>query len=105
MIWLLATALASPQLFLTKTVPFKYGNNSYYKCREVASRVYSTNYSIIIFIITFLLPFFTLLYVYGSIGFKMFRKQIPGIGIDIQIYKYINIFHLNKNDYLFGYIF
>ncbi len=79
MIWFIATLLASPQLLTTKTMPFNYGNNTYYRCKEVASHVYSSTYSMIIFVITFLLPFFTLVYVYGCIGVKMFKRQIPGI--------------------------
>jgi hypothetical protein len=78
MVWLLATLLASPQLYTTKTVPFAYGNDTYYNCKEVASRDYSSNYSLVIFIITFLLPFFTLIYVYGKIGFRVFKRKIPG---------------------------
>lgn len=76
---LIATILASPQLWTTKTVPFNYGNNTYYKCKEVASRTYSSTYSLVIFIITFLFPFITLVYVYLSIGIKMFKRKIPGI--------------------------
>ncbi len=78
MVWLLATLLASPQLYATKTESFVYGNHTYYKCNEVASHDYSSNYSLVIFIITFLLPFFTLLYVYGRIGYRVCKRQIPG---------------------------
>ncbi|CAG2168460.1 unnamed protein product, partial [Oppiella nova] len=85
-IWMLAIGLASPQLWATKTIPFTYDSHTYYKCREVASRVYSTTYSLIIFTITFMFPLITLSFVYGSIGFKMFRKQIPGLN-----------FHPNNN--------
>jgi len=79
MVWLIATLLASPQLWTTKTVPFTYGNNTYYKCKEVASSVYSSTYSLVIFTITFLFPFITLVYVYGYIGIIMFKRQIPGM--------------------------
>jgi hypothetical protein len=85
-----------PQLINTKTVPFVYGNETYYNCKEVASLVFSSNYSLVIFITTFLLPFFTLVYVYGRIGFKMLKRQIPGIVCYTLIYN-MNIIcnHLN----------
>jgi hypothetical protein len=70
---------ASPLLYYARAVPFNYSGLALYDCREewegeLSSRIYT----IIIFTITFFIPFTSLTFLYGSIGIKTFRNVQPG---------------------------
>ncbi len=70
---------ASPLLYYARAVPFNYSDLALYDCREkwegeLSSRIYT----VILFIIAFILPFISLTFLYGSIGIKTFRNIQPG---------------------------
>jgi hypothetical protein len=70
---------ASPLLYYARAVPFNYSGLALYDCREewegeLSSRIYT----VILFIIAFILPFISLTFLYGSIGIKTFRNIQPG---------------------------
>jgi len=70
---------ASPLLYYARAVPFNYSGLALYDCREewegeLSSRIYT----VIIFVITFIIPFTSLSFLYGSIGIKTFKKIQPG---------------------------
>jgi hypothetical protein len=78
-IWILSLITASPLLYYTRAVPFNYSGFTLYDCREewegeLSSRIYT----VIIFVITFIIPLISLTFLYGSIGIKIFKKIQPG---------------------------
>ncbi len=78
-IWILSLMTASPLLYYTRAVPFNYSGLALYDCREkwegeLSSRIYT----VILFIITFIIPFISLTFLYGSIGIKTFKTIRPG---------------------------
>jgi predicted membrane protein len=78
-IWILSLLTASPLLYYTRAVPFNYSGLALYDCREEwEGQLNSRIYTITIFIITFIIPFTALTFLYGSIGIKTFKKKPPG---------------------------
>ncbi len=78
-IWILSLLTASPLLYYTRAVPFNYSGLALYDCREEwEGQLNSWVYTITIFIITFIIPFTALTFLYGSIGIKTFKKKPPG---------------------------
>jgi len=75
--WILGSLLGSIQLFHSKTVPFRYRNNTYIDCREEWNEFEGQIYTGVIFLVTFLLPLLILAYTYGAIGWKLFRYKPP----------------------------
>ncbi len=78
-IWILSLMTASPLLYYARAVPFNYSGLALYDCREewegeLSSRIYT----VILFIIAFIIPFISLTFLYGSIGIKTFRNIQPG---------------------------
>jgi hypothetical protein len=78
-IWILSLITASPLLYYTRAVPFDYSGFALYDCREEwegepSSRIYT----VIIFVITFIIPLISLTFLYGSIGIKIFKRIQPG---------------------------
>ncbi len=78
-IWILSLMTASPLLYYARAVPFNYSELALYDCREewegeLSSRIYT----VILFIITFVIPFIALTFLYGSIGIKTFKNIQPG---------------------------
>jgi hypothetical protein len=70
---------ASPLLYYARAVPFNYSGLALYDCREEwEGELSSKIYTVILFIITFVIPFFTLTSLYGLIGIKTFKKIQPG---------------------------
>jgi hypothetical protein len=94
---------ASPLLYYARAVPFNYSGLDLYDCREewegeISSRIYT----VILFIITFIIPFISLTFLYGSIGIKTFKNIQPGESLTamerVQYRKKIKVF-------LFIYVF
>jgi hypothetical protein len=78
-IWILSLTTASPLLYYSRAVPFNYSGLALYDCREqwegeLSSRIYT----VILFFITFIIPFISLNFLYGSIGIKTFKNIQPG---------------------------
>jgi hypothetical protein len=78
-IWILSLTAASPLLYYARAVPFNYSGLALYDCREewegeLSSRIYT----VILFVITFIIPFISLTFLYGSIGIKTFKNIQPG---------------------------
>jgi hypothetical protein len=70
---------SSPLLYYTRAVPFNYSGLALYDCREEwEGELISKIYTVIIFTITFIIPFISLTFLYGSIGIKTFKKVQPG---------------------------
>ncbi len=78
-IWILSLATSSPLLFYARAVPFNYGGLALYDCREEwEGQLGSRIYTMILFVITFIIPFIALAFLYGSIGIKTFKQMQPG---------------------------
>ncbi|CAG2176976.1 unnamed protein product, partial [Oppiella nova] len=75
--WIFGTLLGSVQVFHSKTVAFLYKNITYYDCREEWDEAEGKAYTVIIFLLTFLVPLFVLAYTYGNIGYKIFFYKAP----------------------------
>jgi hypothetical protein len=70
---------ASPLIYHARAVPFNYSGLALYDCREEwEGEISSKIYTVILFIITFIIPFISLTFLYGSIGIKIFKKIQPG---------------------------
>jgi hypothetical protein len=78
-IWIFGVSLASPLLFQARASPFQYGNDTLYDCREEwEGKLSGKIYTAIVFGLTFILPFVSLSFLYGSIGITIARHQSPG---------------------------
>jgi predicted membrane protein len=78
-IWILSFITASPLLYYTRAVPFNYSGFALYDCREEwEGELKSKIYTVILFITTFMIPFISLCFLYGSIGIKILKKIKPG---------------------------
>ncbi len=70
---------ASPQLYYAGAVPFNYSGLALYDCKEEwEGELSSMIYTVILFIVTFIIPFISLTFLYGSIGIKTFKNIQPG---------------------------
>jgi hypothetical protein len=70
---------ASPLLYYTRAVPFNYSGLALYDCREEwEGELSSKIYTVILFVITFVIPLISLTFLYGSIGIKTFKRIQPG---------------------------
>jgi hypothetical protein len=79
LIWILALATSSPLLVYSAAVPFNYTGITLYDCREEwEGELSSMIYTMVLFVITFIIPFAALTFLYGSIGIKTFRHMQPG---------------------------
>jgi predicted membrane protein len=68
-----------PLLLYARAVPFNYAGIALYDCKEEwEGELSSMIYTMILFIITFVIPFTALTFLYGSIGIKTFRHIQPG---------------------------
>jgi hypothetical protein len=67
-------------IYYARVVPFNYSGLDLYDCREEwEGELSSKIYTVILFVITFIIPFTSLTFLYGSIGIKTFKKKIqPG---------------------------
>jgi len=71
--------ISSPLLYYTKAVPFNYSGLALFDCREEwEGELSSKIYTVILFVITFIVPFSSLTFFYGSIGIKTFKNTQPG---------------------------
>jgi hypothetical protein len=78
-IWILSLLTASPLLYYARAVPFNYSGLALYDCREEwEGELKSRIYTVILFVITFIMPLISLTFLYGSIGIKTFKKIKPG---------------------------
>ena len=78
-IWICGISIASPQLIQTRAIPFQYGTETYYDCREGWEGQFNSKiYTIINFVVLFILPFILLAFLYGSIGITMMKRISPG---------------------------
>jgi hypothetical protein len=72
-------SLGSPQLIQSRAVEFTYRDEKLYDCRELWEEEFGGKvYTAFIFIITFVIPFFALSFLYVSIGLTTFRHIVPG---------------------------
>lgn len=79
MIWINGIALASPLLYQARAVPLQYGNQTIYDCKELwEEQISSKIYTILLFALMFIIPFLLLAFLYGSIGFTIFKRIPPG---------------------------
>ncbi len=95
-IWLLAILMAAPMLYATRIRPVQYGNETFVECTEDWSGFFffgaeaedkqlnGTIYTVIVFVLTFILPVVTLTYLYGHIGFIVYKHQLP-VGNDNRV--------------------
>jgi len=89
-IWALAVLVACPTLFATKISPVMYHNLTYVECIEDWSfldddrKSLGTIYTIIVFVLTFILPVVALTYLYGHIGIIVYKHQLP-VGDDNRV--------------------
>jgi predicted membrane protein len=78
-IWTLSLLTASPLLYYSRAVPFNYSGLALYDCKEEwEGELKSRIYTVMLFVITFILPLISLTFLYGSIGIKTFKKIKPG---------------------------
>jgi hypothetical protein len=78
-IWILSLITSSPLLYYTRAVPFNYSGLALYDCREEwEGELISKIYTVVLFVITFIIPFISLTFLYGSIGIKTFKNIQPG---------------------------
>jgi hypothetical protein len=78
-IWISSLLSASLLLYYTRALPFNYSGLTLYDCREewegeLSSRIYS----VMLFVISFTIPFISFTFLYGSVGIKTFKKTQPG---------------------------
>jgi predicted membrane protein len=79
-IWILSLLTASPLLYYSRAVPFNYLGLALYDCKEEwEGELKSSIYTVMLFVITFILPLISLTFLYGSIGIKTFKKIKPGV--------------------------
>lgn len=89
-IWVLAVLVACPTLFATKISPVSYGNSTYVECTEDwgflndDTKSLGTIYTIVVFVLTFILPVVALTYLYGHIGIIIYKHQLP-VGNDNRV--------------------
>ena len=77
-LWTVGACVGGAQLVYARAVPFQYGEEVLYDCREIWNDDWGKAYTVIIFILTFALPLSILVFVYSSIGFHIWRHVIPG---------------------------
>jgi predicted membrane protein len=78
-IWTLSLITSSPLLYYTRAVPFNYSGLALYDCREEwEGELISKIYTVILFTISFIIPFISITFLYGSIGIKTFKNTQPG---------------------------
>jgi hypothetical protein len=77
-IWLLGVIVGSSQLIKSRAIPFSYGDDHYYDCREEWSQVNGKIYTLFIFCLTFAFPVIALICVYLRIGLHIMNHVIPG---------------------------
>lgn len=69
---------SSVPMLQTRAVPFLYGNETLYDCKEIWTEHDGKCYTIIVFVVTFGLPISALIYVYLTIGLHILRMTAPG---------------------------
>ncbi|CAG2167446.1 unnamed protein product, partial [Oppiella nova] len=77
-LWLGGMGVGAAQLVYSRALPFTYGTDNFYDCREIWDDYWGRTYTIVIFVATFALPLTILVFVYSSIGFHVWRHVIPG---------------------------
>ena len=77
-IWISGILFSSVQLVKSRAVPFQYGSDTYYDCREEWSDSDGKLYTVIIFTLTFAMPALVLVYVYGCVGWTIIKHSTPG---------------------------
>ncbi len=70
---------SSPLLYYSRAFPFNYSGLALYDCREeLEGELSSKKYIVILFVITFIIPFTSLTFLYTSIAIKTFKRTQPG---------------------------
>ena len=77
-IWLVGVCSGSVQFVYTRVIPFQFGNETLFDCREDLPEQYAKLYTIYLFVATFGLPLLILVYVYSIIGYQVWRHVAPG---------------------------
>ena len=78
LVWIIGFAVASAELVFSRAIPFKYGDQTLYDCRETFDEYWGRVYTLVIFVLTFALPLSILAFVYTTIGLRIWRNGIPG---------------------------
>ncbi|CAG2111905.1 unnamed protein product, partial [Medioppia subpectinata] len=78
-IWLFGILVSLPNFIMTHTFTFRYKSQVYLDCREewgegTGGEIYSTT----LFLFTFALPLFALIFIYGSIGYTILTRKPVG---------------------------
>ncbi|CAG2172698.1 unnamed protein product, partial [Oppiella nova] len=78
-IWIVGALVSMPNAITTRTSTFKYNSEIYMDCREEwgngnGGEIYSTA----LFLFTFALPLFALIFIYGSIGYTILTRKPVG---------------------------
>lgn len=78
-IWIVGIAFATSQLFISKSSPYTLFQYELFECVEVwPKEIYGQIYTIIVFIITFLLPVLIITFTYSKIWYQMMHQVTPG---------------------------
>ncbi|XP_013787877.2 RYamide receptor-like [Limulus polyphemus] len=77
-IWLIAIGISSVQLVQGRAEKFWWAGEEYYKCGEAWSDEAGKLYTVIVFIVTFLLPLVMLSFTYSCISWKLWKHNTPG---------------------------
>ncbi|KAH7637591.1 myokinin receptor-like protein [Dermatophagoides farinae] len=77
-IWITGILFSIIQLMQTRAVPFRYGDEILFDCKELWNQQQGRYYTIFLFILTFGLPISILIFVYASIGIHLWYRKMPG---------------------------
>lgn len=78
-IWIVGSGFAASQLFISKSSPYTLVQFELYECVEVwPNEISGQIYTIIVFVITFLLPIMIITFTYSKIWYQMVHHVTPG---------------------------
>ena len=78
LIWLSGFCFGVAELIFSRAVPFQYGEQTMYDCRETFDDYWGRIYTLVIFVVTFAAPVVILIFVYSTIAYHILRHVIPG---------------------------
>jgi len=77
-IWISGLGLAMSMFFNSEAIEFQFKNKTYYDCRETWDETDGKTYTIILFIITFVLPIKIIFFVYISMICAVYKRKLNG---------------------------
>ncbi|XP_022251604.1 probable G-protein coupled receptor 83 [Limulus polyphemus] len=92
-IWTVASGISSVQLVHGRAEVFYIQEQMFYDCNEVMDEFDSKVYTIVVFVVTFLLPLLVLTYTYATIGLKMWKHSVPGNAHDVRDHQQLQSKH------------